>query len=128
MGSEMCIRDRMYVIDPRMTQDDGRVAEGPPSTLNDRRAELMMVEGWRATRALRGAGDKKAEERAARIFKEGDLVLVARGELLANIKMVPAFNSIFYGPCRVVKAHHPRYDLPSSTGKKPGRRCKRDAS
>ena len=101
-----------------MTQYDEIVAEGPPSTLNDLRAELMMVEGWRASRALRGAGGKKVEERAARIFEEGELVLVARGELLSNTKMVPAFNTIFYGPCQVVRAHHTRYDLRSSTGKK----------
>ena len=58
----------MYGIAPRMTQDDGRVANGPQSTLDDRRAELMMVDGWRATRTLRGAGGKKAEKRAVRMF------------------------------------------------------------
>ena len=62
--------DFMYGIAQRMTQDDGRLIEGPPSTLSDRRAELMMMEVWRASRALRGAGGEKVEGRAVRRLVE----------------------------------------------------------
>lgn len=108
----------MYGILPRMTQDDGRKGELPGSSLADRRAEILMVQGWRATRALRASGGARGEERAARKFVVGDLVLVAHGEYLAKGVLKPAFKSAFYGPCQVVAAHHPRYELVSSTGRR----------
>lgn len=45
------------------------------------------------------------------------MVLVTHGEALRKSAMWPALRSLFYGPCKVVKARHPRYQLVSSTGK-----------
>ena len=62
--------------------------------------------------------DSKAERAAARRrtppglrFAAGDLVLVLKGRATSMIKKWPIDKSKLYGPCRVVNARHPRYNL-----------------
>lgn len=46
-------------------------------------------------------------------FKVGDQVLAARGTLLSSVLKKPPFWSSFYGPCVIVKADYPCFNLKS---------------
>lgn len=70
-----------------------------------------------ATQTLRCAIERETDSRIVLKFDVGELVLVFLGELLKKDGIWPAFQSIFYGPCRIVGASHPRYELIWSTDK-----------
>lgn len=77
----------------------------------------MSLIGNRENRALRGACGLKTDSMSVRKFEDGELVLVAHGETLKKGGIWPVFQPILYGPCLIVAAIHPRYELVSSTGK-----------
>lgn len=104
----------LYGVSPRLmpTEKDGG---NGIMTLSHRRMEILAALGPRAQRAQGGKTSAK-RRLPGKEYAVGDLVLVAHGSALTNMKW-PSFKSKFYGPCKVVSAKHPRYILRSSTGK-----------
>lgn len=106
----------MYGVPPRIEPAD----KPPliiPSTIAHRNMELMATDATRATR-----GSKQSESLAPNItesreFRVGEEVLVAKGVALNPAQKWPALSSKFYGPCRIVRAYHPRYHLVSTHGR-----------
>ena len=84
-----------------------------------RAAELLALQAVPATRAMPRL---RARALSGPNFSVGDEVLVARGTALNTTVKWPAFESRFYGPCKITAAHHPRYVLLS-----PSRRFSREA-
>ncbi|CDF33201.1 unnamed protein product [Chondrus crispus] len=106
----------MYGIPPRM---DSSAETGAslvvPSLDHHRRLELLTGSVPRAVRS--GASvEKRLVASSSHFFEVGDKVLVARGTSFGGTKW-PAFVSKFYGPCRILEVHHPRYVLESQHGR-----------
>lgn len=102
----------MYGVGPR-SQPGPELDPIPKGGVHARELELLAALAYRATRVAR---QKKKEERlpkaaSSRRFNVGDQVLVERGAALGALQKWPLGISKFYGPCRVVKARHPRYTL-----------------
>ena len=60
---------------------------------------------------------ERSEGRPIDTFKVGDHLLFARAKALGALKM-PPFESKWLGPCKVMRASHPLYDLRLANGKK----------
>ena len=104
----------MYGVPPRM---DGTEV-GPfitSSTEENRRMEQMATTMLRAVRSDRKP--PKQETRGIRKFEVGEYVLVANGTALSATVKWPSFSSKYFGPCKIVRARHPRYHLVSEHGR-----------
>ena len=104
----------MYGVKPpaRPQTDPNQIRWGG---VNARNLELLATLALRATRIARQM-DMKSKKRKVvpqRQFNVGNQVLVARGTSLGGLKKWPLGESRYYGPCRVVRAKHPRYTLVS---------------
>lgn len=76
-----------------------------------RLADPLSSENKRCKRFLIGLPKKKMNT-----FAMGEMVLVAKGEAMSLIIAVPDFQSYIFGPCEVVWAKRPAYELLSPSG------------
>lgn len=76
-----------------------------------RAVELMCTESLRAKRTMKNRAAVREKK-----YHIGDYVLVAYGASFSRVKK-PPLESVWYGPCQVVHAHHPWYMLKSLSGK-----------
>jgi len=107
----------LYGVTPRMGRD--KVSPCLSHSVEDRRIELLAVSAGRVKRIVDQREIRKGPLRSKQTqkFQVGDLVLVAHGKALNPAVKWPAFKSVYYGPCRVVRESHPRYSLVSSHGR-----------
>ena len=101
----------LYGVLPRMQPGDKEPLSGV-SELRHREMELLHSRVMRAMR-ITGRGATPSTDGGETSFNVGDEVLVAKGAALGNMLKRPIALSKFYGPCRVVRARHPRYTLVS---------------
>ena len=85
-----------------------------PSTIAHTNMELMATDATRASRASKQSKSLTPNITESRELSVGEEVLVAKGAALNPAQKWPALSSKFYGPCRIVKADHPRYYLVST--------------
>lgn len=93
---------------------------GEPSVVNSenyREVEVMALGGARAKRSEAQWKEHANFPSDVMEFQVGDLVFVACGELFRGTKW-PAVTSKYYGPFVAEGAHHPRYVLQSSSGRR----------
>lgn len=106
--------ERMYGAAPRMDVAD--IVVTGASTLHTRAVELLALTSVRAQQVEQATSVLPAQLPTMH-FDVGDLVLVACGPSLTSMGKLPAFTSPYYGPCRVLAARHPRYEMMSPQGR-----------
>ena len=113
MGPHLSSFHLLYGVRPRMTTFDSPAMSDDPQNPKDREIETLTIQSTRARR------DQLARSEGPPIdtFNVGDVVIVARAKVLRALKMTP-FESEWFGPCKVMGASHPLYDLLLATGKK----------
>ena len=77
--------------------------------------EQMATTTLRAVRSDRKP--PKQETRGIRKFEVGEYVLVAKGTALSATVKWPSFSSKYFGPCKIVRARHPRSHPVSEHGR-----------
>ena len=101
----------MYSVPPRIMPTDAAALITTSTDLN-RAVEIIALQSCRAAR--QPVTDDLFRVISA-TFSVGDEVMVLKA---ANRGLKwPAFLSRFYGPCRIINAHHPRYLLLSPSGR-----------
>ena len=113
MGPHLLPFHLLYGVPPRMTPFDSPAMSDDPQNPEEREIETLAIQSARARRDQVARSDGPPIE----TFKDGDLVLVARAKALGALKM-PPFESKWFGPCKVMRASHPLYDLRLANGKK----------
>ena len=98
----------LYGVSPRMNGFEPRPLLHV-ATDADRSREILATDAARATRADIQNTPRDSSKIKERRFTVGDQALVAKGK--SFLGKLPAFTSKFTGPCRAVKANHPRYHL-----------------
>lgn len=105
----------LYGVRPRITS-----AEAPSTisgTAEGRAVDIIALSGVRTGLQLKEVEGRENSTRCAKEYKVGDSVLVAYGKALDSSVKWPAFKSRYFGPCRVIRARHPLYDLESTQGR-----------
>ena len=103
----------MYGVPPRIMPTDAAALITTPTDLN-RAVEIMALLSRRAARQPVTDGPSRV---SSATFSVGDEVMVLKGAAANGGLKWPTFLSRFYGPCRIIGAHHPRYFLLSPSGR-----------
>ena len=103
----------LYGTPPRMTPFDSQPMLVDPHDTGSREVENLAIQSARARRDQ----ISRSIEAPTHTFSEGEQVLVAKAKSLGPLKM-PPFESRWFGPCSVVTANHPLYELRMADGKK----------
>ena len=101
----------LYGVLPRMEPGDKEPLFGI-SEVRHREMELLHSRAMQAMR-ITGRGATPLTDGRETSFNVGEEVLVVKRAALGNMQKWPIALSKFYGPCRVVRARHPRYTLVS---------------
>lgn len=104
----------MYENNPKMLSSDA-VALFTDASSHHKLVELFGESCVPAAATAKSVEPSKITRREKK-FSEGDEMQVAHSPAFNRTSKSAAFESNFYGPCRVTEADHPRYDLFSYTG------------